>query len=973
LTGCIGFEIGIFDLDSGDRRKVGCFPPLASRQVVNGPSRPGGRESGRDDDGGANASLLLELVRSLIVEVHPHARRVPVTLDSRFDRDLDLASLELVELLLRVEDSFGVTLPSRVVAAAETPRNLLRLVANADHRSAQYPAAIPTAGSLSGTSSPVAASTLVEALAWHVDATPDRVHIRILNESGVEDELSYQGLYAEGASVAGGLLAGGLTRGDTVAIMLPTSREYFPIFTGVLMAGGIPVPIYPPVRPSQLADHLRRQVHILTNAKATLLVAGPEAVPLGRLLRSHVESMRHVVIPESLATETGGALPSPGPDDVALLQYTSGSTGHPKGVVLTHANLLANIRAMVDTADVSGADTFVSWLPLYHDMGLIGAWLGSLYSGMPLVIMPPEVFLTRPARWLWAISTQRGTISAAPNFAYELCLRKVDDAELEGLDLSSWRLAFNGAEPVSPDTVERFAIRFGPYGLRRTAITPVYGLAESSVGLAFPPLGRGPLVDRVEREAFLRSGRAIPADEADADTVRFVACGQPLPGHDLRIVDTAGNEMPDRQEGRIEFRGPSATSGYYRNPAATRSLFRGAWLDTGDLGYIADGDLYVTGRVKDLIIRAGRNLHPEELEDAIGNLTGVRKGCVAVFASPDPELGTERLVVLAETRETDDQTWADLRSRIVGVTIDLLGTPPDEVVLAPPRTVPKTSSGKIRRAASREIYERGTMGTPPAPVWRQLVGFMWSGWRGRLRRVLSAAGAFAFALFTSMLLMVVTLPLIVLLALVPRQQWRMWWVRTSVRFLVRLTGTSITVHGLDRLPSGTSLVVANHPSWLDGLVLAAILPTPSRFVAGEILSRRALAGFLLRRVGAVFVERTERQRGASDTDRLVEMAGQGQRLVMFPEGHLEPTVGLRRFRMGAFVVAARAGVPIVPIAIQGTRSMLPPGHHFLRRGSIQIFVEEAIHPSGNDWAAAVKLQRATRTAILRQCGEPDLG
>jgi acyl-CoA synthetase (AMP-forming)/AMP-acid ligase II len=559
------------------------------------------------------------------------------------------------------------------------------------------------------------------------------------------------------------LLARGLTRGDTVAIMLPTSREYFPIFIGVLMAGGIPVPIYPPVRPSQLADHLRRQVHILTNAGATLLVAGPEAVPLGRLLRSHVESMRQIVIPESLATERGGALPSPGPDDVALLQYTSGSTGHPKGVVLTHANLLANIRAMVDAAAVSGADTFVSWLPLYHDMGLIGAWLGSLYSGMPLVIMPPEVFLTRPARWLWAISTQRGTISAAPNFAYELCLRKVDDAELEGLDLSSWRLAFNGAEPVSPDTVERFAIRFGPYGLRRTAITPVYGLAESSVGLAFPPLGRGPLVDRVEREAFLRSGRAIPADEADADVIRFVACGQPLPGHDLRIVDTAGNEVPDRQEGRIEFRGPSATSGYYRNPDATRSLFRGAWLDTGDLGYIADGDLYVTGRVKDLIIRAGRNLHPEELEDAIGNLTGVRKGCVAVFASPDPEFGTERLVVLAETRETDDQT----RSRPAISDRGRHHRPAGNTSRrGRPRPAPHCAEDLQRQDPPRRQPRDLSSGERWAPL-RRRCGGSWSGSCGAdggdvSAAFLSAAGAFAFALYTSMLLMVVVPPLIVL-------------------------------------------------------------------------------------------------------------------------------------------------------------------------------------------------------------------
>lgn len=923
-------------------------------------------------DGGADAMLLLELVRDLIVEVHPHAAQVPVTLDRDFDRDLGLGSLELVELLLRVEDAFGVTLPSRAFAAAETPRDLLRVLDSADRRPAEHPAPIPSGDSLKETSSPAAASTLVEALGWHTGTTPDRTHIRILGESGVEDELSYHALYAEAASVAAGLLARDLAPGDTVAIMLPTTRAYFVTFAGVLLAGGVPVPIYPPMRPSQLADHLQRHVHILANARAILLVADPEAVPLGRLLRSHVESLRHVVTPESLAAERGATLPTPGLHDVALLQYTSGSTGHPKGVVLTHANLLANIRAMGQAAAVSAADTFVSWLPLYHDMGLIGAWLGSLYFGMPLVVMPPEVFLTRPTRWLWAICTQRGTISAAPNFAYELCLRKVDDAELEGLDLSSWRLAFNGAEPVNPETVERFTARFGAYGLRRTAITPVYGLAESSVGLAFPPLGRGPLVDRIERYPFVRSGRAIPADEADADTARFVACGRPLPGHDLRIVDSAGNEVADREEGRIEFRGPSATSGYYRNADATRSLLRDEWLDTGDLGYIAGGELYVTGRLKDLIIRAGRNLHPDELENAVGNLTGVRKGCVAVFASPDPARGTERLVVLAETRETDDHARTDLRSQIVGVTVDLLGTPPDEVVLVPPRTVPKTSSGKIRRAASREIYERGTTGARPAPVWWQLVAFGWSGARGRVRRALRAVKAVAFAWYASILAVAVALPLVALLALVPREQWRWRLARTAVRLLVRLTGTSITVNGLDRLPSGTSLVVANHPSWLDGLVLAAVLPTPFRFVAGEVLSRRMLAGFVLRRVGTVFVERTERQRGVSDTDRLVELARQGQRLAMFPEGHLDRSPGLRRFRMGAFVVAARAGVPVVPVAIQGTRSMLRPGSRFLRRGAVHIAVEEAIQPRGTDWAAAVEYQHTVRAAILRHCGEPDL-
>ena len=373
----------------------------------------------------------------------------------------------------------------------------------------------------------------------------------------------------------------------------------------------------------------------------------PRPLRLGHLLRSNVESLRHVVIPESLTGASEDAppsLPRPRADDLALVQYTSGSTGQPKGVALTHRNLLANIRVMGQAAAASGSDTFVSWLPLYHDMGLIGAWLGCMYFGVPLVVMSPQSFLIRPSRWLWAIHANRATMSAGPNFAYELCLAKVRDDEIEGLDLSSWRLAYNGAEPVSPATIERFGDRFAPYGFRREAMTPVYGLAESSVGLAFPPLGRGPLIDRIRRDAFVRSGRAEPAKPGEPD-LRFVACGQPLPGHEIRVVDAAGNELGDRREGRIEFRGPSATAGYFNNAPATRSLFHDDWLDTGDLGYLADADLYVTGRVKDVIIRAGRNLHPAELEEAVGNLKGVRKGCVAVFASPDPSGGAERLVV----------------------------------------------------------------------------------------------------------------------------------------------------------------------------------------------------------------------------------------------------------------------------------------------------------------------------------------
>ncbi|AFM18009.1 acyl-CoA synthetase (AMP-forming)/AMP-acid ligase II [Mycolicibacterium chubuense NBB4] len=919
------------------------------------------------------ATLLLELVRGLTAEVHPHAVRRTVTLDSHFD-DLGIGSLELAELLRRAQDAFGVALPPHLLANAETPRDLLQAVRRSHAPAGEGRSTVtPLATTVAGSSAPATASTLLDALDWHLGATPQRIHIRILDESGHPDDITYEALHREAAAVAAGLLDRDVMPGDTVAIMLPTSRAYFVTFAGVVLAGAVPVPIYPPARPSQLADHLRRHTGILANAGATLLVTVPEAVSLGRLLRSNLASLRDVVVPAALmGSATGGALPRPRSDDLALVQYTSGSTGQPKGVALTHDNLLANIRAMGQATAVSAADTFVSWLPLYHDMGLIGAWLGCLYFAVPLVAMAPQVFLTRPSRWLWAIHENRGTISAGPNFAYELCLSKIDDAEIVGLDLSSWRLAFNGAEPVSPATIERFTGRFAPYGLRHNTITPVYGLAESAVGLAFPPLGRGPLIDSVERDTFVRTGRADPADADDRDALRFVACGQPLPGHEIRVVDATGNELGDRHEGRIEFRGPSATAGYFHNPDATRSLFHDDWLDTGDLGYIADADVYVTGRVKDVIIRAGRNLHPTELEEAVGNLTGIRRGCVAVFSSPDPSGGAERLVVMAETRGSDDKTAAALRSEIMATTVDLLGVAPDDVVLAPPRTVPKTSSGKIRRAASREIYERGNIGARPRALWWELARVRLRGTVPSMRRARRAAAALAFAAYAWVVYVVLAALVLLQLPLVPRLRWRWSIACRTVRLLARLTGTSVSVHGLDQLPQGPAIVVANHPSWLDGLALATVVPPSFRFVAGEVLEHERLIGFVLERLGAVFVERYEREHGVADSDKVVALVREGRSLVVFPEGHLARAPGLRPFHMGAFVAAAQSGVPIVPVAIRGTREMLRPEHHFPRRGSVAIAVGEPIQPLGTDWTAAVGLQCAARDVILRLSGEPDV-
>jgi acyl carrier protein len=917
------------------------------------------------------SETVLETVRSLVSELRPHGAP-EVTLDSDLERDLGLDSLAVAELLVRLEDAFGVSLPDHVLEDAGSPRDLVRAVGPAPPRSARTPPR-PVVRS-EPARRPQEVRTLTESLDWHAEVHPDRLHVRILDDED-GNEISYGALRHEARAVAAGLLEHGVSPGESVALMLPTSREYFVTFFGILLAGAIAVPLYPPARPALIEEHLRRQSAILQNARASVLVSPPEARALSRLVRSHVESLRSVLTPDQLPASGDTALPVAHPRDIALLQYTSGSTGNPKGVVLTHSHLLANIEAMIRASAAGPEDVFVSWLPLYHDMGLIGAWLGSLHLGMPLVSMSPLSFLLRPARWLQAISDHKATLTGAPNFAFELCLRTVSDEERASMDLSSWRLAFDGAEAVNAETLRRFTKGFASCGLRPETLMPVYGLAEAAVGLTFPPVGREPVFDRIVRSRFLQSGRARSVSEHETDendVIEFVACGLPLPGYEVRIVDDADRERADRTEGHIQFRGPSATSGYFRNPEATRRLFHGDWLDTGDLGYVADGDLYVTGRLKDLIIRAGRNLHPEEMEQVVGQVPGVRKGCVAVFGTPDPTAGTERLVVVAETRETDRAALDEIRQRVVAGVVDLLGSAPDEVVLAPPGTVPKTSSGKIRRAETRARYEKGELRPERRGLLRQLASFALSGFSTRLRRLRRALADSAYAAFGWVMLAGIGLPLALVLALTPTIRLRWAALRAAAKSALVVSRVPVRVHGASSLPSGPYIIVSNHASWADGIALAATMPGRLRFVAGEVFARQPVIGYVLRRGGTVFVERGDREHSVADAARLVTLAKGEEHLTIFPEGGLAPLPGLRQFHLGAFTAAASAGVPVVPVAIRGSRRVIRPGGKVLRRGTIDVVIGRPLRAGGSDWHDAVALQEAAREQILRHCGEPDL-
>src|SRR5512139_16531 len=951
----------------------------------------------------SEAAQLLDIVRGLARELRPGARVDRLGLDHQLDRDFGLDSLARVELLARIERELGVRLSEAAFAEAETPRDLLRQMGQAGPAAPLPAPAAEAAGGARGRP-PETLATLVELLDWHVAQHGDLVHITLEGEGGHSEDISFRLLQAEARALAAGLVAMGLgaggrvapernpgdrvapasmtgdrvapasMTGDRVAIMLPTGRAFFAAFYGALYAGCVPVPLYPPARPAQIEEHLRRSAGIVANAGAALLVTDARAKPLGHLLRAQCASLRHVATVADLERAASAPLPPPPrAADTAFLQYTSGSTGNPKGVVLSHANLLANLEAMERAAGVGAEDVFVSWLPLYHDMGLIGACMGSLYVGFRLVLMSPLAFLARPGRWLGSIHHHRATVSAAPNFAYELCVNKLDDRELAGLDLGSWRIAYNGAEPVSPDTLERFAARFAAYGFRAGAMTPVYGLAESAVGLAFPPLGRGPLIDRVDRAELSRSGVARPAAADDAHAQRIVSCGLALPGHAIRVVDAEGRALPERTRGRVQFQGPSATRGYFNNPEASRRLFDGAWLNTGDLGYLAAGELYLTGREKDIIIRGGRNLHPQELEEAVSRLAGVRRGGVAVFPATDARSGTERLVVLAEIHDDTAANRARIQAEINGLAVDLIGMPADDIVLAPPRTVLKTSSGKIRRAACRERYERGELLGAPRPPWQQWLRLAASGAIAQARRHLGRAADATWAAWAWAIYLLIVPLAWLLIAAAPGLDLRRGIARACARLALALTGLTPRVTGLEQLAGldGPLIVVANHASFLDALVLSAVLPPRFAYVAKQELLQKPLAAIPLRRLGSAFVERFDSARGVEDTRALEERVRAGDSLVFFPEGTFVAEPGLLPFRLGAFMLAARTGRPVLPVALTGTRTLLRGVSWRPHHSPLAVRIGTPLSAQGEPWQAALQLRDGARRQILSQLGEPD--
>lgn len=566
----------------------------------------------------------------------------------------------------------------------------------------------PTMNSPSTPPRPLPTGSVIDRLEESADAPTG---VRFVGNSVIPVDgpafVSWREIHDDARAVGAILQSMGLVPGDHVAILGPTSRALMTIIRGCWMTGMASMVLPLPMRMASLEAFVEGTRARIRHGDAKLVLIDDQLAAFYESAPGDPPTMSMNAVLPGPGRPNGDRLeiPEHDPDRLVILQYTSGSTSEPKGVMIPDRVLTANVDASCAAAELDTSEVMVSWLPLYHDMGLVGFLSIPMLNGVQLVQAGPQDFMAHPGSWMQWISDWKGTATAGPNFAWVLATRALK--RMTDIDLSSLTLALSGAEPVDPNAVDAFVAAAEPFGFSAGSIFPAFGMAEVAIGGAFPPRHRGLRCDDVDRVVMERERLARPVspqsliDEPDLAVRRLPLLGKAVPGLDMRVVDPETRvDLPERHVGELLLRGTSVTPGYYKRPDATRAMFHEGWLCTGDLAYLLDGELVICGRIKDVIIVGGRNVFPEDIERAVGTIEGVRAGNVIAFGVEGYK-GKETVVVVAEVKTDDPES---VRQAIHHAALEVSGLPPRDVMLVRPGTLPKTSSGKLQRSKCRETY-----------------------------------------------------------------------------------------------------------------------------------------------------------------------------------------------------------------------------------------------------------------------------
>ncbi|WP_157961407.1 AMP-binding protein [Microvirga flavescens] len=542
---------------------------------------------------------------------------------------------------------------------------------------------------------PATVSTVVDALHWRASRAPENTAFFVIETPQSVVEISNGALLAQAQILAARLTRQGLKRGDVVLLALETSADLLTALFACFVGAFTPCVVEAPPVNSNKAQWAERLAVRARHVDCKLIISR--------------EDCREALSATGCISRTLDELPEAAPSkpelisgtDAVFLQFTSGTTSQPKALLVNHETLLSNVRGLAQAGSWDVRDTVVSWLPLYHDMGLVALMLTGFTAGIPVVLMPSNLFTMNPVRWMWAIHTFKGTVTSAPNFAYQFVASHAPEHRTRGLDLSHWRQGINAAEFVQKKTIDQFTERFAPHGFKREVFAPAYGLAECTVAASIKRPTDPLRFDVISRSTLANKGVALPANANDPDAFAVVCTGPALDGHHIRIIDEHGALLPDRTQGQISIYGPSVVPGYYGE--LKPSKVHDGWLETGDLGYLDAGQLFVTGRIKDLIIRAGANISPYEIEHVAAEIDGVRSGAVGAIGLVDDRKGTENLVVFFETTSKTLSTVEATRKAIRERLTQKLSISVDHVFELPPHSLQKTTSGKLQRVKLVEL------------------------------------------------------------------------------------------------------------------------------------------------------------------------------------------------------------------------------------------------------------------------------